>query len=1071
MWNDPSKSFFISASAGSGKTTILVERIISLILNGESPSQILCITYTNAGAGEMRERISKKITTLTNFYGEQFAAEINKINKIFLQNFNEQTLKQRLQNAVLNEQIEISTFHAFCLKILTSFSIESQLEDGFKILETDTILQQTLQNNIKTQLLTNPQFANIINQFAYFYTNEGLVEKISNLINNISVFEQVNQDKTSIFLQKISPNFEAISLEKCTEHFANLFFERVDVEIALKAASEGASDRHFLAAVEAYSDATKQTSSKTLLYEQALSLFLNQGRDSIRKKISNKNSVISPILLDIYAQTALKAYDCFIAKEAFLYAKKVSLSLEAFNVVKMLYTQQKQQFNTIDFYTIITKTKQLLLDSKNADWINYKLGRKIKHILIDEAQDTNQNQWDIILKGIFQDLSFGESGGEERTIFIVGDEKQMIFSFQGSQFMMLDAIYKQIKNIFDITKIDRGVNFRSSPAILRFADEVFAQDEIIQQYQGLAVKHSSHFNFSGLVKVFDPACASIVKDKTEKENAILNPLIEKQENKVLAQQVCGHIKHLVESEGIAPSDIMLLAKSRDGELFAEIFASLAQVQIKIEDISHKTIEDLTNVVNLMHLASLCFSPQNNYALVYVLTSKMFGFEWQNVANICLQYNANKQNNQTFVEYITLNKANDLTTFIETYNQIKQTALQMPVENFLTTLIAKFINLYNFYEQGEFDYLWQIFQNYKSRCAFDQYQLSLLGFCEYFFSNLGAEIKNTNTSKGGESIRLSTIHSSKGMESKVVIMLDASKEKAKNTKTFFINEGVLILDPTKNEKQIAPSLTDYASFYKLQQSCEDLNLLYVALTRAKQYLYVFSKNDKGWCKYLQNAISNIGVGGGLQHKGEDPTPHQQTAPLFSDGQMLVYGQNQPQLVAAKSYSQLKQMQNNGIQNTEETQQGWLKKGGVEYGVAMHKMLELANCINTKQQAQLLLNAINYTGGESGTDKIIANFFAIKAQFSDLFLHPSACFEVEISNGQHFGRLDLLIKDGENITIIDFKTDSNPPQSPQLISDEYKQQLAFYKNIMLSLQPSASITCQILWTSTLTLTNIL
>jgi len=428
---DITSSSFVFASAGSGKTKVLVDRYIKSLFFGIKPEEILCITFTNAAVFEMETRISNVLEKLyinendftRNYLTETLCLEpttdnIKKAENLFF------TFQESLSN------LKILTIHSFCQNLLQQFPLESGISPSFKIIEERDSLK--ILQEIKEQIFRT--------------LNEEILQKLSECFSIYSLEEFVNkiQQHISQFLRIFEdfPNLKEYKkyLERNFEYYQN----NID-----------------------FTDEQKCFINTNLKFENLGNLYLTSCGD-IRKKIPFQNNKISQELAEIIFKNSQNQ-----KKKQTI--EKTCIFLELVKQIIQEYETFKNDENVLDFFDVLYKTKYLLTKSCAKEFVISKICNKIKSVMIDEAQDLSRIQWELIY--LFSEDIYTDPNSE-KTIFIVGDIKQSIYRFQGADYSLFSKFYQFCSNaLSNLNKkfktVYLNINYRTGFEILQIVDKTF----------------------------------------------------------------------------------------------------------------------------------------------------------------------------------------------------------------------------------------------------------------------------------------------------------------------------------------------------------------------------------------------------------------------------------------------------------------------------------------------------------------------------------------------------------------------------------------------------------------------
>jgi len=504
--SDPTASVWVNASAGTGKTKVLTDRLIRLMLprdtgeEGTAPHRILCLTYTKAGAGEMLNRIMK---TLAEWAAMDEAALHKKLAEDVLgQALNpDQMRKARALFAEVVDTpggIKIMTIHSFCQSLLGRFPIEAQLPPDFALMADDEakdMIRRTRDHVLHDILVTENGLNNAHNDRsaddARLHDLLLMFTKIQNSDQIISLLDQIIRQRQKIqtafkhfggvqpLVEEIYKlhNLPAFASAQDIAHITTSKMQHNDLVTLAEwfHSSTGKRDQDkavkWLAWLKKYADDASFTMNGL---DELAKIMLPHHMQCPNKALKEARPDLHELYLS-YCHTLLDAAEI---KRSLDTCQKTEIVLCLAQRALESYRTEKQKLHKLDYDDLILKTVDLVKHAPQ--WVMYKLDGGIDHILVDEAQDSNPDQW-IIIDALIQEFFAGEGqdDGKRRTLFVVGDEKQSIFGFQGSD----PDVFQKYRHDFaahfkaaDLKWLDQPLNisFRSVQAVLDVVDHSFA---------------------------------------------------------------------------------------------------------------------------------------------------------------------------------------------------------------------------------------------------------------------------------------------------------------------------------------------------------------------------------------------------------------------------------------------------------------------------------------------------------------------------------------------------------------------------------------------------------------------
>lgn len=847
----PQAHVWLSASAGTGKTHVLTARVFRLLLGGVDPENILCLTFTKAGASEMAERVHDRLAAWVQMSDADLAADLHALGEDISPPMRERA--RRLFARVLEATgggLAIQTIHSFCQRLLGSFPLEAGLVPGFRALEERE--QQELARLALEEMVVDAEALG----------DHALIDALHALALRLG------EAGAESYLRRCARAHDAFALvpeDLRAWLFAALDLPQGDIEEAIAAAC--ADDAVDSAALRRLARANADWGTKTgLAHADRIAAWLGAspplraemlddlGKCFLTGKGEPRAVTAGQIKADEDYQYLVSDICDWISELLALrtraaYAEGAAQALIAGRAYARAYEAAKRRTGSVDFDDLIAHGAALLSAEGIADWIRYKLDARIDHILVDEAQDTNSRQWTII-SALVDEFFSGEGarGATTRTLFTVGDFKQAIFGFQGtSPRAFADArdhfrarAYAAEHAFHDLS-LDES--FRSTPAVLEVVDACV--DAIGPEALGLpegAVHHDSRNRYPGRVALLKPVSAVPMEgDASEDIEAEGAEDWLSDQDRLLAERIARQIKGwlddgmMLASKGRALSagDIMILLRKR-GDLARLIVARLYEAGVPVAGVDRLRLQAPLGVQDLMAALRFAAQPEDDLSLACLLVSPLIGWSqddlWQRAV-------PRKGSLWRQVRESALTPAEDMAAlqdilshadFITPYRLLEH-ILSGPMQGRRRLVkrlgaqaldsIEELLNAALRYEQQE--------------------QPSLQRFIDWFDREQG-DIKRESAG-GGDAVRILTVHGAKGLQAPVVILADAcaDPDSARRREALDIplgEDSALPLLPPRKEERWGP-IEDAAFVAEQTERQEHWRLLYVAMTRAEEQLYV------------------------------------------------------------------------------------------------------------------------------------------------------------------------------------------------------------------------------------------
>lgn len=1089
--SNPNNSVWVSASAGSGKTKVLTDRVLRLLLTETSPEKILCLTFTNAASAEMANRINGILTKWAICKEEELIDEITKLNGLH-------PTKEMLSKArqlfihVLETPggMKIMTIHAFCQSVLKRFPIEASVPPQFEVID-DSIATELLWQAVQETFL-NDAFADDL-LFLSDYLGE-------NDIQNIFKYILSNKNELLEDLERFKDN----SLQKELEKYFGHAYKSVDDIILSRLSKEKFAA---LQGVCLKKDHTPFT-SKTI-------------KTNLRKyNEANKTPILTLEDVPLYFKTAEEINEWHIIHATCALKHLV-------NEILTSYETKKHQRSFMDYSDLIFTTKRLLSKSFMSQWVLFKLDGGIDHILVDEAQDTNPDSWEIISL-IASDFFSGEGSksDKKRTIFVVGDKKQSIFSFQGADPRAFEKMHHYFeKRVTEAQKnfltIPLNVSFRSTPSVLNLVnyslDSMPARKGVLEGNEQ-AVHIPYREADGGTVEIW-PLTKNDPKITTE-DWSIPTPTTASSGISKMAGKIADRIAQMLQGEilfsknrPIRPSDIMILVKKR-GPMIKELVHALKERNIPLAGVDRIMLSNHIAIQDLLALAKFTLLQEDDLNLACLLKSPLLNCSEDDL--FALAYNREDKSLWSRLQEKLPQKASYLT-------QLLNQADKMPVFEFFAYILGPLKGRIAFQERLGNEVNEALDEFLTLTLNFENTQIPSLENFLRWFSSRDVEIKRDSDQSGIDAVRIMTVHGSKGLQGNIVFIADATipcvgvgKERffrTQNNLPIFIPRASFVTPKTQELKDLK----------HLLQIEEYNRLLYVALTRAADRLYICgfesgkqkeNSDDKGTTSEQQETpVTALDTGLTIETpKKGVKTPNKPSSgngnwydlvtsalptSLIPDEDGIIRLSN-PQTQEPKKTQEEKQIQQtvtlpryllekapalqplskplmpskSDLDTDEEATKEAIslaQERAIKRGTFIHKLLELLPNIPDHDRVRVAKSL------KPDDIDIPENIFNLlnDEKFQVLFGKDSLA-EVPvtgiINNRVASGQIDRLVVLDKEVWIIDYKSSVRVPKSVQDVSLTYKNQLKSYKSLINDIFPDKTVKTFLLWTQDLSLMEI-
>ena len=1075
---DPKTSTWLAANAGSGKTRVLTDRVARLLLDGVQPQHILCLTYTKAAASEMQNRLFRRLGDWAMLPDADLRSALTELG-VRHNPDGEQLRDARTLFARAIETpggLKIQTIHSFCASLLRRFPLEADVSPQFT--EIEERASDLLRAEIVDVMADGPHVG-LVSALAGQYSGEDFLRLTQEIVGHRDAFAKPMTWGDCLALFGQAPNLDEAAIEAYA--FQGGERQLIDQLIPVLLAKGGNDAKA--------GEKLKQVcvlSIKALPALEGVFLTGAAAKDPFSAKLGSfptkaTQANIEALMPQIEA-LMLRIEDTRDKRLALQSARRTSVLHNFASVFVSHYEQAKLVRGWLDFDDLILKARHLLNDEKVAAWVLFRIDGGIDHILVDEAQDTSPDQWDVIRK-LAEEFSTGKGAREdvERTLFVVGDKKQSIYSFQGADPREFDRMQAEFKDkfaaigaLFQETTLD--FSFRSSAAILRMVDQTFdnrTQAGFVQDSKHIAFKS----DLPGRVDLW-PVVEKLDDDDDREWYDPIDRRSSKHHTVVLADQIACAIgtlindKHTIPDDGpngtiikrhIKAGDFLILVQRRSA-LFREIIRACKENALPIAGADRLKVGAELAVRDLGALLSFLATPEDSLSLATVLKSPLFGWTEQQLFDVAhhrtqdhLWQNLRDRSLEFPKTVPVLRDLRDNADFLRPYDLIERILTRHDGRRKLLGRLGSEA------EDGINALLSQALAYERTAVP------SLTGFIVWMKAddlNIKRQIDSAS-----DQIRVMTVHGSKGLEAPIVILPDTGQRNIQVKSEVIKMGGIPVWKAREGE---APqTMRDALDDMKDAQRNEQLRLLYVALSRAEKWLIIAAAGDLGksepsWYHTVQGAMEHanavaasmpaVGPILRVEHGDWDAPTLEQKQPVVLNSPMLepFYTQkttnpiDPPKTLSPSDLGGAKALAGE-LGMDEDT--------ALSYGSLVHWHLEhpaktaqqdfgLSDTLRdeAKIEAQAVLNAPN-----------LVHIFA-----SDTLAEVP--ITAPLGTQRIHGTIDRLLVTDTKVIAIDFKTNRVIPSSTADCPIGLLRQMGAYASALRAIYPTHDIETGILWTST-------
>lgn len=1123
--SDPMASVWVSASAGAGKTKVLSDRVLRLMLSGTEPHRILCLTFTKAAAAEMANRVNERLGHWATMEDRELHDDLFNLAGT-APSVDETRRARRLFASVLDAPggMKIQTIHAFCQSLLRRFPLEAGLAPHFEIMDDRTAAETMA--DVQEEVLA----------FARNGRDDDLADALSVVTGQVregafgEVMGELARERGRL-KRMLMRHGGAARMRDAVYAALGVPNGQSEDDILRKALSDDAFDRdglmRGLAALEAGTKtdqdrvpALAQFLEKTgiedrlAVFSDYRGVFFTAAGEPRAKLITKKAAENHPMGADALEAECARLIEVDRLRKAAALAGATAALISIGNAMLDRYAAKKALHARLDYDDLILTSLQLLQQQAGiAGWVLFKLDEGLDHILIDEAQDTNPEQWEVVR--ILAEEFFAGAGQHDekpRTIFAVGDAKQSIYSFQRAdpeKFTQMRAYFRERAREIEAEwrEVPMNISFRSTDAVLGTVDRVFA-GMIAKQGVGDDGADVSHSPFrvgqAGRIELW-PA---VEPQERAAEDPWTPPtrIVRLEDPEIrLARVIAGRIRHAIDtreeltSRGrpVRAGDFMILVRRRTA-FVDEVVKALKERNVPVAGVDRMQITDQLAVMDLIAFGRFLLMPEDDLTLAEVLKSPLIGFDDDQLFAIA--------HNRPRTLWLALREkagSDDADpAFLAAYQFLSKwlgrVDYERPFELFAELLggrgndargvRARLVGRLGIEANDPIDEFLNLAMGYEADHA-----PTLQGFLHWLMAG-DAEIKRDLEQSGRDEVRIMTVHGAKGLQAPIVFLPDTMQVPTQAPNLFWQEDRDLMywLPRVALETDVVARLRDGIAIKRDQ---EYNRLLYVALTRAEDRLYICGWQGKRkapdhcWYNLCQQAMEGYASsetfdftefsGSGWSGDGwvwetaqrEAPKADKVTAATGTadlSTRVLIRDIAPTEAFPPKPLAPSRPLEEEpSVQSPLGGDQGQSFKRGL----LIHKLLELLPDLpeaKRRDAAERFLaqpvHALDADQQREITGETIAIFE--NPEFAPVFDTGSRAEVplVGIVGGDVVSaQIDRLVVRENDVMIVDFKTNRPPPRDVEGTPRAYRRQMSIYKAALGQMYPDKNIRCYILWTN--------
>lgn len=1096
---DPGLSTWVAANAGAGKTTVLIDRVARLLLGGVDPASVLCLTYTKAAAGEMQNRLFKRLGAWAMLEDGALLADLTALQAESgapAPRMQDLPRARRLFAQAIETPggLRIQTIHSFCAALLRRFPLEACVPPRFR--ELDGAESAALRRAIFDQIGAGPE-APLLAALAEFASETDLPALADTFCAEAARFAAPFDSAAAL---KTLGGLPPEALQAQAFNGAEGAF--LPALLTALAASEKPTDARLAEALAPLAQVPLGLEHLPLL-EDAL-LFKSGAKINTAKigALPTKalRAELPPALLTAFEALMTRVEAARPARLGLLCAQRSATLHDLARAFLARYSAEKSARGVLDFDDLITRAHALLAAPGLGAWVRYRLDGGIAHILVDEAQDTSPAQWQIIRLLAEEILAGAGAGPAHRTLFIVGDPKQSIYSFQGADVAEFDRTRAALSTQLSaperpLAEVALDYSFRSSPLLLNLVDAALAP---VKTALGGRLSHQAvRGQMPGRVELWPRFEAAPAPEDRALWEAPVDQTPPDHPARRLAQFLAARLAQLF-AEGaqvpdpnggfrrLTPGDVLILVRRRSA-VFHEVIRALKRQGLPLAGADRLrlggelAVKDLTALLNFLAL------PEDDLSLAAALRSPLFGFSEDALFRLAYGrpthlWDALRAKADLWPEaHRILSDLRDHADFLRPYELMERLLTQHQGRARLRARLGREA------EEGIETLVEQVL-HYESH-----HLPSLTGFLAWL-SGAEVEVKRQQESGGGL-IRVMSVHGAKGLEAPLVILPDTALRQGAKPPRLLAKEGRLFWNGGAGERP--PALAEAEAARKAAESDEDARLLYVAMTRAQSWLMLGEALPKAapggaeeappqsWYNRVETGAQNLGAapwkvegaeGAGLLLQSPDwpdaaapsasglaPESGPEPAPLPAALLTPAAPEDGPAPPLSPSALPGAKSLGGGELEGEEARRR---------GTELHLLLE-----HLPRQPRALWPGLARTlipdPARAAERLALAERLLSDPALAPLF-GPESLAEVTLTapfeNGVLLGTIDRLWVTPDQVFALDFKTNAEVPAREEDLPEGLRAQMKAYGAALAHIYPGRPQTLALLWTTTGTLMTL-
>jgi ATP-dependent helicase/nuclease subunit A len=1112
--SNPDYSIWVEANAGSGKTFVLTNRVLRLLLAGVAPQSILCLTYTKAAAAEMRKRVGARLAEWALADEATLRGKLRELTGQEPPASRVETARTLFARALETPGgLRILTIHAFCEAVLHRFPIEAGVPFDFAVIEEDRqdAMLLAAREGVLAGGLRGGAHADAVETLFGLLSDDAITKAIGAALSEGTRLKPILADLagSKARLRKLV-GVNGTAAELAAEIVAGTGLTKSvwqEITGAFDADPGKTRGTRFI-------DLVARLDPDRLTAIQLCDLFVTEDKERNKQPRANLFNADQrkqrPSLQPLMEAERERVFALEAQLAGALLVERSEALLDVVAAIAARYEDEKRRHALLDFDDLVEKLGDLFINDLLGPWVQYKLDAGIDHILVDESQDTNEQQWRVI-RALEREFFSGDGAvTRPRSIFAVGDQKQSIYSFQGAQPALFgemgrDVAQRAVHADKPFRKVELHTSFRTLGTILEAVDLVCDRADIqaaLLSHQKI-IHEPARLHQGGLVTLWPP----IQEEKAAPRDSDTWPTeaveAEQSANRKVALRIAREIRAWIEQgrvlgerdRPVSADDVLILVQKR-GVLFQEIIRALRNEKLPSPGADRLAVTGHIAVLDLLALIDVLLNPADDLQLAALLRSPLFDLDESTLFAVA----SPRANGQTLWSALFASAEPAARQALERLRQWRAGLdMERPFE-FLAGVLYAGGGLRRFHARLGMEVDDVLSELLDLALVHEQGpQPSLQGFA--------AEMRRRTVTikrelaESGSGVRVMTVHGAKGLEAPIVILADATgkpsgSQTGKPVYAFDKAPGPLLLHASGRGQHVPATA-------QLRQAVDDTlgeeywRRLYVAMTRAEDELYVTGPLG------LTGGLSGSWYDAVAQGLGDRAQPvlddhGVEVARVFPVAQAHQVGARPPLAaepllrpvpggvpapvvipVMAPSYAGVTEARRPILATQAEA----VRDAGAarREGIALHALLQHLGRVERSEWNRVAPRALEVLLPDHGSShrRLVDKALSIlsRPDLEHLFAPSSRAelpFRLQVRHKGNLvwlsGRIDRVVVDEQGVLVVDYKSDAIVPEGTEDVPGNYLTQVGLYALVADQLFPGRPVRAAILWTALESLMNL-